>query len=117
MGLYKYLKKTFRNKESLKPLIRERLIKWRKETAISRIEHPSNLIRAKELGYRAKPGFVLVRIRINRGGKQRPQIKGGRRSAHSGQRFNMGRSYQWIAEERVAKQYPNLEVLNSYNVA
>ena len=64
MGLYKYLKKTFRNKESLKPLIRERLIKWRKETAISRIEHPSNLIRAKELGYRAKPGFVLVRIRI-----------------------------------------------------
>lgn len=116
MGLYKHLKKTFRNKKSLKPLMRERLIKWRKDNAITRIEHPSNLISARRLGYRAKSGFILVRVRLKRGGKKRPSIKKGRRPKHSRQKFVMGKNYQWVAEERVCKKFPNLEVLNSYNV-
>jgi len=117
MALYKYLSKTFRNKDSLKRLIRERLIQWRKDSAVSRIDHPSNLISARRLGYRAKPGFVLVRVRVKRGGKRRPDITGGRRSAHSSQRLVLSKNYQWMAEERVAKAYPNLEVLNSYKAA
>lgn len=95
---------------------RERLITWRTESAVSRIENPSNLLSAKRLGYKAKPGIILVRVRVPRGGKQRPSIKKGRRSRNLGQRLVMGKSYQVVAEQRAAKQYLNLEVLNSYNV-
>src|SRR3989338_696977 len=93
---------------------RERLIQWRDEPAINRIDYPTNLLSARRLGYKSKQGFILVRVRLHRGGKQRPSIRHGRRSAHTGQRLVMGKSYQRMAEERANKHFQNLEVLNSY---
>ena len=116
MGLYKQLSTLNRNKEDIIKFQRERLTEWRSQTSILRIDHPTNLLSARRLGYKAKPGFILVRIRIGRGGKQRPTVNKGRRSRNFGQRLVMGKSYQWVAEERVSKTYPNLEVLNSYKV-
>lgn len=114
MGLYKHLKELLRNKESLKKIQRERLIEWRKQPSILRVENPTNLIAARSLGYRAKKGILLIRVKLKRGGKQRPQIKKGRRSKHYGRRKVLGKNYQWIAEERAQKYFSNLEVLNSY---
>ena len=115
MGLYKHLSLLNRSKpKSWIKFNRERLITWRKETNIIRIEHPTNLLSAKRLGYKAKQGFILARVRVPRGGKKRPMIVNGRRSRNFGQRLVMGRSYQWIAEQRANKVFPNLEVLNSY---
>ncbi len=117
MGFYKYLSNLDREKsKEYSELIRERLIEWRKESTPLRIEHPTDLVSARRLGYKAKHGFILLRVRLPRGQKQRPQIKKGRRSAHLRQRLVLNKSYQWIAEERAAKNYPNLEVLNSYKV-
>ncbi|MBS3174500.1 50S ribosomal protein L15e [Candidatus Woesearchaeota archaeon] len=116
MGLYKQLKNLNRNKESLVQLQRERMIQWRSETNIIRIEHPTNLISARRLGYKVKPGFILARIRFPRGGKQRPTVNKGRRSRNFGQRLVLKKSYQAVAEQRVANMFPNLEVLNSYKV-
>src|SRR3989344_2968531 len=94
MGLYKYLSKLHRERpEELQKLERERMITWRAETAL-----------------------ILVRIRISRGGKERPTIRKGRRSAHMRQRLVLNKSYQAMAESRVTKHYPNMEVLNSYKV-
>lgn len=117
MGAYKYIRNALqeRNAEVLIEQ-RKRLIDWRAENAISRIERPTNLPDARRLGYRSKDGIILVRVRLGRGGKQRPTINKGRRSRNFGQRFVMGKSYQWMAEERANKKFPNLEVLNSYNV-
>lgn len=117
MGMYKHLKILFRDKQALKSIIRKRLIEWRKQSSIIRIDYPTNLISARSLGYKAKKGYILVRVRIKRGGKQRPQIKKGRRPKHHGQKLVLKKSYQWVAEERVARNYPNLEVLNSYKIA
>ncbi len=118
MGLYKYLSELGRehSKENIK-FVRERLIEWRQETAVVRIEHPTDLISAKRLGYKTKKGVILVRVRLKRGGKHRPSIRHGRRSRNFGQRLVLKKSYQWIAEERANKSFPNMEVLNSYNVA
>ena len=117
MGLYKYLNRiTEQNDKSYSELVRNRLIVWRKETTPLRIEHPTDINSARRLGYKAKHGFILIRVRLPRGQKQRPQIKKGRRSAHLRQRLVLNKSYQWIAEERAVKNYPNLEVLNSYKV-
>lgn len=117
MGLYKYLNNLHKERpEAYSKLIKERLIKWRKEPALQRIEHPTDLLSARRLGYKSKHGFILIRIRLPRGGKERPTINKGRRSAHMRQRLVLKKSYQWVAEERAVKNYPNLEVLNSYKV-
>jgi large subunit ribosomal protein L15e len=54
--------------------LRERVVGWRKQNAITRIEKPSRLQRARRLGYKAKQGIIVVRMRVGTGGmrKQRP---------------------------------------------
>ncbi|MFH8080391.1 MAG: 50S ribosomal protein L15e [Candidatus Aenigmatarchaeota archaeon] len=114
-GLYQYLKET-RKSKAVKELMRKRLIEWRREKRFVRIEKPTKPDRARELGYRAKQGFVIVRVRLLRGGRDRPDYtRGGRKPSKAGvKRFTPKLSLQTIAEQRVAKKYPNLEVLNSY---
>jgi large subunit ribosomal protein L15e len=73
------------------------------------------LDRARDLGYRAKQGNVVVRARVRRGGLRKPTIRGGRRAKRKGiSKITMAKSIQRIAEERTSRHYPNLEVLNSY---
>jgi large subunit ribosomal protein L15e len=69
------------------------------------------------LGYKAKPGVIVVRQRVSRGGHTRPTIKKGRRPKHYRQKMILGKSYQQIAEERANKKFVNCEVMNSYLVA
>lgn len=95
----------------------ERLIKWRKEGTITPVDHPTRLDRARALGYKAKQGVTLVRIKVRRGGLRKRKISKGRRARRKGiLRITMNKSIQRIAEERVQKHYPNMEVLNSYDV-
>ncbi len=117
MGYLKYFKQLWNsdNKE-VTELVKQRHIEWRREPATLRIHRPTRLDRARSLGYKAKKGFLIIRQRIIRGGRQRPDIKGGRRTAHSSQRKNVAKNYQAICEERVAKKYVNCEVLNSYYI-
>jgi large subunit ribosomal protein L15e len=103
-------------KSPSKELTRGRLIEWRKQSAVVKIDKPTNLASARSLGYKAKQGFVLARVRVLRGGRQRPLIKKGRRSKHRRRKKIVGMSYQWIAEQRAQKKFTNLEVLNSYKV-
>ena len=118
MGLYKYIREIWKKpKENLKEIWQERLIKWRREPVTIRIERPTRLDKARSLGYKAKQGYVIVRQRVDRGGRQRPKIRKGRRSKHYGQRKDVDKNYQRISEERAAKKYVNCEVLNSYYVA
>ncbi len=118
MGLYKYIRETWKKpKENLGELWQQRLIKWRKEPVTLRIDRPTRIDRARSLGYKAKPGFVMVRQRVKRGGRQRPQIRKGRRSKRQSRRKDLRISYKVVAEMRAARKYVNLEVLNSYWVA
>jgi large subunit ribosomal protein L15e len=118
MGIYKHIRNVWKKpKENLGPLWKERLIKWRRENATTRIERPTRLDRARSLGYRAKPGFILVRQRVLRGGHTRPKIRGGRRPKHNRQVMSLRKNYKLISEERAQRKYVNLTVLNSYLVA
>ncbi|MCL4307943.1 MAG: 50S ribosomal protein L15e [Candidatus Thermoplasmatota archaeon] len=93
----------------------ERLLSWRRENTVTRVEHPLRLDRARAVGYRAKEGFVVVRVRVRRGGQNKRAIIAGRRPKHKGiARMTLAKSLKRIAEERAQKHYPNLEILNSY---
>lgn len=111
-GLYHYLREAWKKPD--KKTLRERMVKWRKSGVFTRVEKPLRLDRARSLGYKDKKGFVIIRIRIGRGGHKRPRPNKGRRSKRLHTRKNLRMNYRWIAEQRVARRYKSLEVLNSY---
>src|ERR1041385_4205307 len=93
----------------------QRLIDWRAGESFVRVEKPLRVDRAHALGYKAKPGFVIVRARVRRGGLRKQRFDGGRVPSKMGVlKITQKKSIQWIAEERANKRYPNLQVLNSY---
>ena len=117
MGIYKYIRDAWKNpKENISALYKERLMQWRKEPVTVRVERPTRLDAARSQGYKAKQGVFIVRQRVDRGGRQRPKITGGRRPKHFGRRKNLLISYQAVAEQRANEKYVNCEVLNSYEV-
>ena len=89
---------------------------WRRDPVIKVIERPTRLDRARSLGYKAKKGYVIARVRLLRGGRTRPRRKKGRRSKRMTSRKVLKMSYQWVAEQRGARRFTNLEVLNSYYI-
>lgn len=113
-GTYHYIREAWKKPDT--KLLRERMTEWRKSPVIIKVEKPLRLDRARALGYKAKKGFVVVRVRIRRGGRRRPTQKKGRRSKRMTNRKVVKMNYKWIAEARVARKFPNLEVLNSYNI-
>lgn len=114
MSLYKHLRDTWQaNRETLE---RSYTLQWRTEAATLRIAKPTRLDRARALGYKAKQGFIIIRQRVDAGGRMRPTIRSGRRSKHFRQFKVLDMNYQAVAERRAIEYYPNCEVLNSYFV-
>ena len=97
------------------PELRQRAITWRKENAVTRIERPSRLLRAKRLGYKAKQGIIVVRMRVGTGGMRRQRPRGGRRPKHLGvTRIKADDSMKVVAERRDLEHFPNMKLLGSY---
>lgn len=114
---YKYIAEAWAapQKSFVDELMRQRLIEWRKQPTIFRVDKPTRLDRARKLGYKAKQGFVIIRARVRRGGSRKPRPRSGRRPKRMGvAKFKPAKSLRLIAEERAARKFPNLEVLNSY---
>ena len=115
--MYRYIKEAWKRPKDnyVDQVMRERAIIWRKQPSILRVETPTRLDRARNLGYKAKKGFVIARARVRRGGRRKPRPTLGRRQKRMGvKKYTPAKSIRLIAEERVARRYPNLEVLNSY---
>jgi large subunit ribosomal protein L15e len=116
-GMYHHISEAWKSadKYNIKDLRRQRLIEYRRGASFERVDRPTRLDRARELGYKAKQGYVIVRARVRRGGLRKRRIKGGRKPRSKGvKKITMKKNIQRIAEERTSKRYPNLEVLNSY---
>ncbi|MEM3730543.1 MAG: 50S ribosomal protein L15e [Candidatus Bathyarchaeia archaeon] len=114
---YKYIAEAWAKPEKsfVDELMRQRLIEWRRQPAIFRVEKPTRLDKARKLGYKAKQGFVIVRVRVRRGGLRKQRPRAGRRPKRMGvKKYKPAKSLRLIAEERAARKFPNLEVLNSY---
>ena len=96
----------------------KRLIELRKGPTTIRIEKPINLPRAREVGYKAKEGYVVLITKVRRGTRAKKRINETRKNGNLGiRKITAKKSLQWISEERIAKKYPNLQVLNSYQIA
>ncbi len=114
---YSYIREAYKRpgESYVYDLLRERLPAWRRDESVVRVEHPTRIDRARELGYRAKQGLVVARSRIRRGGRRKQRLNSGRVPKKMGvKKITPKKSLQRIAEERAARKYPNLEVLGSY---
>ena len=101
-------------KEYVPEAQKQRMVSWRKQTTVQRIDGPTRLERAHTLGYKAKQGYVVVRVKVKKGGRKVPDRAGGRKPKAAGRFFTLSKSKQVVGEERAARKFPNLEVLNSY---
>ena len=106
-----------KTKRITKDAYRDKVRIWNKQGTIVRVNVSSRPSRARTLGYKSKQGFVLARVRIKKGGRKRPGTIKGKKPKRAGRvSFTPRQRKQAIAEKRVAKKYPNLEVLNSFYV-
>lgn len=115
--MYRYIKETMESEyKNRSDEYKSRIIKWNTESPVIRINKPTNVARARELGYKAKEGVIVVRVQIHGGTRKRKHNAGGRKAHSSGRFFTQEKSLQSIAEERAARKFPNFEALNSYFV-
>ena len=95
--------------------LRQRAVVWRKENAVTRVEKPSRIARARRLGYKAKQGIIVIRMRVGTGGMRKQRPRGGRRPKHLGvTKIKADVSMKQVAERRVLERYPNMKLLGSY---
>jgi len=116
-SMYAYIRKAWKRPYDgvMGKVMWERLQKWRREPSILRIPHPTRLDRARTLGYKAKKGIIVVRVRVRRGGRKATRPSRRRKTRRQMVRkLTPKKNLQWIAEERANRKYPNMEVLNSY---
>jgi len=79
-SVYHYITNLWKEREEgevLSKLLRDRLIKWRREPTVVRVEKPTRLDRARAIGYAAKQGFIVVRVKVRKGGQNRPRPNSG----------------------------------------
>ncbi|ELP92917.1 60S ribosomal protein L15-2, putative [Entamoeba invadens IP1] len=121
MGAYKYINALNRKKQSdaLRYLRRIRCWELRHLPRIHRIAAPTNVARARILGFKNRKGFLVFSIRVHRGNRK-IQARAGivhRKPANQGiHRIKKHQSLQVIAENRVGRKYPSLRVLTSYSI-
>eukprot|EP00456_Euglypha_rotunda_P043822 TRINITY_DN343_c0_g1_i12.p1 TRINITY_DN343_c0_g1~~TRINITY_DN343_c0_g1_i12.p1 ORF type:complete len:204 (+),score=13.38 TRINITY_DN343_c0_g1_i12:110-721(+) len=119
MGAYKFLEEIWKKKQSdvLRFILRIRSWEYRQLPTIHRVSRPSRPDKARRLGYKAKQGFVIYRVRVRRGGRKRPNANGivyGKPANQGINQLKPKRSHRSVAEERVGRRAPNLRLLNSY---
>ena len=119
MGLYSYLEELWHKKQSdaLRFLLRVRSWEYRQLPGIHRCTRPTRPDKARRLGYKAKQGYVIYRVRVRRGGRKRQVKKGivyGKPSTQGVLKLKNQKSSRLVAEGKVGKVCGNLRVLNSY---
>ncbi len=93
---------------------KQNTLAWRKQGTITRLEGPTDPARARRLGYKAKQGFVVVRVRVPKGGRKRPKPAGGRVPKKAGRFFTLNMGKRVVAEQKAERKYRNMRVVNSY---
>ena len=95
--------------------LRQRAVVWRNQNAVTRVEKPSRIARARRLGYKAKQGIIVIRMRVGTGGMRKQRPSGGRRPKHLGvTKIKADVSMKQVAERRILERYPNMKLLGSY---
>merc|ERR1711977_486815 len=108
MGAYKYLREMWNRKQSdvLRFLQRTRAWEFRQMPTVHRASRPTRPDKARRLGYKAKQGVCIYRVRVRRGGRKKPVPKGityGKPKGEGVNEIKFQRSLRSVAEERAGR--------------
>ena len=80
----------------------------RNQPITQRIERPTKIAKAKTVGYKAKQGYIVVRVRVSKGDFRRPRPNHARRPSKSGLYYKLE-----ISNEKVLylPSYLNIHIL------
>lgn len=98
-------------------LLRVRCWEYRQLPGLVRLTGPSRPDKARRMGYKAKQGYVVYRVRVRRGGRKKPVHKGivyGKPVNQGVSQLKPTRNLRSVAEERAGRRLAGLRVLNSY---
>ncbi|RWW10095.1 hypothetical protein GW17_00026382 [Ensete ventricosum] len=87
-------------------LQRVRCWEYRQLPSIVRVTRPTRPDKARRLGYKAKQGYVIYRVRVRRGGRKRPVPKGivyGKPKHQGITQLKFQRNKRSVAEERAGR--------------
>ena len=89
-SMYAYVREAWKrpDKSDVEALLWDRMQIWRREGSVVRVEHPTRIDRARSLGFRAKQGIAVARVKVRRGGRRRSRYVRARRSARMGKNRN-----------------------------
>jgi large subunit ribosomal protein L15e len=117
--MYRHISQTYQRelKESA-PELKHRIIAWRRGPRVVRVQRPTRLDRARSIGYKAKQGVVVARVRLSRGGMRMKRPVAGRRPKHLGTvKIKGNLSEADVARQRARRRFPNMHILGSYPLA
>ena len=127
MGANKYIKAAFQNEwkgtvdnnYDYASIMRQRGLEYRNTgDAVVKVDKPTNLPSARSVGYKAKQGIIVVRVRVRKGTGTHHRPKNKRRPKRQGQaKLSRKISTQGMAEQKASKRFENAEALGSYKVA
>jgi large subunit ribosomal protein L15e len=114
MGSFKYIHANemalYKNDERKKDILKD----VRSQPIIKRVDRPTKLTKAKSVGYMAKQGYIIVRVRVGKGDFRRPRPNHARRPSKSGIYYKLAVSKEDIARERALNVFKNMTVVGSY---
>jgi large subunit ribosomal protein L15e len=127
MGAWKYIRANFQKEwkgqkdrdYNYAGMMKQRTLEYRNEDkAVVKLDGPTNIPAARSIGYKAKQGVFVARVRVRKGTGTHHRPKNKRRPKRQGQAtLSRRKSVQAIAEERASKRFENAEVLGSYKIA
>lgn len=101
----------------LRFLLRVRCWEYRQLSAVIRLAKPTRVEKARQMGYKAKQGYVIFRVRVRRGNRKKTVPKGivfGKPSSQGVSKLKPKRNLRSIAEGRVGRKCGGLRIMNSY---
>ena len=119
MGAYSYLRQLWTKKQSdvMRFLLRIRCWEYRQLPELVRLTHPTRPDKARLMGYKAKQGYSIFRIRIRRGGRRKVADKNrvyGKNRTHHIYKLTPKLNLQSLAEQKAGAALQSLRLLNSY---
>eukprot|EP00768_Dysnectes_brevis_P007553 gnl/Dysnectes_brevis/641_a708_7169.p1 GENE.gnl/Dysnectes_brevis/641_a708_7169~~gnl/Dysnectes_brevis/641_a708_7169.p1 ORF type:complete len:220 (+),score=41.23 gnl/Dysnectes_brevis/641_a708_7169:46-660(+) len=121
MGAYRFVNELWKKKQTdvMRFLTRVRVWEFRQLPSLVRVAKPTRPEKARRLGYKARQGVLVYRVRIRRGGRKRNCFHG----ISYGKPRNIGirqvrktQSLQAFAEIRAGNRLGGLRVMSSYFV-
>ena len=119
MGAYSYLRTLWTKKQSdvMRFVLHIQCWEYCQLPELVRLTRPTRPDKAHCMGYKAKQGYVIYRMRIRKGGRRRVASKNriyGKNRTHHIYKLTPKVNLQNMAEMKAGKALPSLRLLNSY---